>query len=60
MLKEKKSKTGVFIALVCVAVLLAVAIILENTLDPTKNTIFFTVLKKTAVYALVALSLIHI
>ena len=46
MLKEKKSKTGVFIALVCVAVLLAVAIILENTLDPTKNTIFFTVLKK--------------
>ncbi len=57
MLKEKKSKTGVFIALVCVAVLLAVAIILENTLDPTKNTIFFTVLKKTAVYALVACSM---
>ena len=57
MLKEKKSKTGVFIALVCVVVLLAVAIILENTLDPTKNTIFFTVLKKTAVYALVACSM---
>ena len=54
---QKKNKTGVFIALTVVVVLLALTVILENTLDPIKNTIFFTVLKKSAVYALVACSM---
>ncbi len=57
MISEKKSKRGVFLALVCVCVLLALTIVLENTLDPIKNTILFTVLKKGAVYALVACSM---
>ncbi len=57
MIQEKKSKKGVFIALVCVCVLLALTIVLENTLDPIKNTILFSVLKKGAVYALVACSM---
>ncbi len=57
MIQEKKSKKGVFITLVCVCALLALTIVLENTLDPIKNTIFFTVLKKGAVYALVACSM---
>ena len=57
MITEKKSKKGVFLALVCVCVLLALTIVLENTLDPIKNTILFTVLKKGAVYALVACSM---
>ena len=56
-MKEKKSKKGAFITLVCVALLLALAIVLENTLDPTKNIMLFTVLKKSAVYALVASSM---
>ena len=45
MIAEKKSKKGAFVALVCVAVLLAVVVVLENTLDPTKITMIFTVLK---------------
>lgn len=57
MLKGKKSKKGAFIALICVAVLLALAVALENVLDPTKNIMLFTVLKKGAVYALVAASM---
>lgn len=57
MISQKKSKKGAFIALACVAVLLILAIVLENTLDPIKNTTFFTVLKKGAVYALVASSM---
>ena len=57
MLAEKKSKKGAFIALCCVAVLLILVIVLENTLDPIKNTTFFTVLRKGAVYALVASSM---
>lgn len=57
MIQEKKSKKGVFITLICVCALLALTIVLENTLDPIKNTILFVVLKKGAVYALVACSM---
>ena len=57
MLTQKKSKRGAYIALICVAVLLAATIVLENSLDPIKNTLLFTTLKKGAVYALVAVSL---
>ena len=55
MLQEKKSKRGAWIALGCVAVLLVLVIVLENTMQPTS--MLFTVLKKGAVYALVAASL---
>ena len=55
MLQEKKSKRGAWIALACVAALLALVIVLENTLQPTS--MLFTVLKKGAVYAVVAASL---
>ena len=54
---EKKSKKGSVISFVCVLAVLAVVIILENTLDPTKNIIVFSALKKGAVYALVAVSM---
>ena len=55
MLQEKKSKRGAWIALGCVAALLVRVIVLENTMQPTS--MLFTVLKKGAVYALVAASL---
>ena len=55
MLQEKKSKRGAWIALGCVAALLVLVIVLENTMQPTS--MLFTVLKKGAVYALVAVSL---
>ena len=55
MLQEKKSKRGAWIALGCVAALLVLVIVLENTMQP--NSMLFTVLKKGAVYALVAASL---
>ena len=55
MLHEKKSKRGAWIALGCVAALLVLVIVLENTMQPTS--MLFTVLKKGAVYALVAASL---
>lgn len=55
MLQEKKSKRGAWIALVCVAALLLLVMVLENTMQPTS--MLFTVLKKGAVYALVAASL---
>ncbi len=54
---QQKSKKGAFLALVCVAALLALVVALENTLDPTKNILLFTSLKKGAVYALVAVSM---
>lgn len=57
LLKETKSKKGAFIVLACVAVLLALTVVLENVLDPTRNIMLFTVLKKGAVYALVASSM---
>ena len=55
MLQEKKSKRSAWIALVCVAALLLLVMVLENTMQPTS--MLFTVLKKGAVYALVASSL---
>ena len=55
MLQEKKSKRGAWIALGCVAALLVLVIVLVNTMQPTS--MLFTVLKKGAVYALVAASL---
>ena len=55
MLQEKKSKRGAWIALGCVAALLILVVVLENTMQPTS--MLFTVLKKGAVYALVASSL---
>ena len=55
MLQENKSKRGAWIALGCVAALLVLVIVLENTMQPTS--MLFTVLKKGAVYALVAASL---
>ena len=55
MLQEKKSKRGAWIALGCVAALLVLVIVLENTMQPTS--MLFTVLKKGAVYALVEASL---
>ena len=55
MLQEKKSKRGTWIALGCVAALLILVMVLENTMQPTS--MLFTVLKKGAVYALVASSM---
>ena len=55
MLQEKKSKRGTWIALGCVAALLILVMVLENTMQPTS--MLFTVLKKGAVYALVAVSM---
>lgn len=55
MIKQKKSKQGVFLALVCAAAVLALIVILENTLRPSG--MLFTVLKKGAVYTLVAVSM---
>ena len=67
MIQQKKSKKGVFAALVFAVALLALVILLENmslilpagsvpkVLQPTS--MLFTVLKKGAVYALVACSM---
>ncbi|MBQ3135650.1 MAG: branched-chain amino acid ABC transporter permease [Oscillospiraceae bacterium] len=62
---QKKSKKGAFIALGCILVFLAVIVLLENlglfmdnvpkVLKPTSQ--LFVVLKKTAVYALAAVSM---
>ena len=54
---EKKSKKGSALAFLGVLAILALVIVLENTLDPNKNIIVFTALKKGAVYALVAASM---
>ena len=54
---NKTSKRGVWTALLGIAALLAVVVVLENVLDPNKNIMVFTALKKGAVYALVAVSM---
>lgn len=64
---EKKSKKGSIIAFICVLVLFAVVILLENltAFIPKENlpsfllptSMLFTVLKKAAVYSLVAVSM---
>jgi len=46
VLNEKKSKRGTVIALLCALALLALVILLENTMKPTG--MLFTVLKKGA------------
>ena len=51
------SKKSAWIGLLCVAALLAAVVVLENVLDPNKNIMVFTALKKGAVYALVAVSM---
>ena len=55
MLQEKKSKRGTVTVLLCTLALLALVVILENTMKPTH--MLFTVLKKGAVYAVVASSM---
>ena len=55
MLQEKKNKKGALITLLCVVILLVLVIVLENTMKSTS--MLFTVLKKGAVYALVAASM---
>ena len=55
MLQEKKSKRGTVAVLLCTLVLLALVILLENSMKSTH--MLFTVLKKGAVYAVVASSM---
>lgn len=55
MIKQEKSKKGAFAGLVFAVALLSLILLLENTLTPTH--ILFTVLKKGAVYSLVAVSM---
>ena len=55
MLETKKNKTGAFLGLVVAAVVLALVVVLENTLPSTSQ--LFIVLKKGAVYSLVAVSM---
>ncbi len=55
MLQEKKSKRGTLVVLLCTVALLALVNLLENTMKPTH--MLFTVLKKGAVYAVVASSM---
>ena len=52
---QKKQKRSTWVILLCAAALLALVILLENTMKPTH--MLFTVLKKGAVYALVAVSM---
>ncbi len=54
---KNTSKKGAWIGLLCIAALLAAVVVLENVLDPNKNIMVFTALKKGAVYALVAVSM---
>ncbi len=55
MLSQKKNKKGLFLALAACVAVLALVVILENTLTPTG--MLFTVLRKSAVYALVVVSM---
>ena len=55
MTLQKKDKTGAFIGLAAAVVFLVLVIVLENTLAPTSQ--LFVVLKKGAVYSLVAVSM---
>ena len=54
---NKTSKKSVWTGMLCVAALLVLVVVLENVLDPNKNIMVFTALKKGAVYALVAVSM---
>ena len=55
MLEKKRVNTGALLSLFGAAAALALVILLENTIGPTGQ--LFTVLKKGAVYALVAVSM---
>lgn len=55
MIKQKKNTKGAYVAILCAVAVLALVIILENTLSPVS--MLFTVLKKGAVYTLVAVSM---
>ena len=55
MTLQKKDRTGAFIGLAAAAAFLILVIVLENTLAPTSQ--LFVVLKKGAVYSLVAVSM---
>ena len=55
MLRQKKKKTGLWAALIGCLLLLALVVVLENTLNP--QGMFFVVLKKSAVYTLVTVSM---
>lgn len=65
MIQQQKSKKGAFLALLCAAAVLALVILLENlsAILPAVPKVFlptsqlFTVLKKGAVYSLVAVSM---
>ena len=57
MLQEKKSRTGTVVGLVFAAVMLLLVIVLENTLDLPSGHVLYSVLKKGAVYSLVAVSM---
>lgn len=39
---EKKSKKGAIVTFLCVLIVLAAVIVLENVLDPNRNLIVFT------------------
>ena len=52
---KKKSKLELWIAFIAIALIYVVVAVLEQTLDP--NNIIFTVLKKGAIYSLVAVSM---
>ena len=54
---KKTVNKSAWITLLCAAALLAAVTVLENVLDPNKNIMVFTALKKGAVYALVAVSM---
>ena len=51
------SKKRIWYTALAIAALLALTIVLENVLDPNRNIMVFTSLKKGAVYALVAVSM---
>ena len=57
MLQEKKKNTGALVGLIGSAVALILVIVLENTLKLPSGHVFYTVLKKGAVYSLVAVSM---
>lgn len=54
---KKTISKSTWMTLLCTAALLALVVLLENVLDPNKNIMVFTALKKGAVYALVAVSM---
>lgn len=54
-LKQKKDKKGSLITILIILVIMAGVVVLENTISA--NSMIFTVLKKSAVYCLVAVSM---